>query len=261
MMPQASRYRFLLAELMRREVSQRYAGSVSGIAWTFLQPLAQLAVFSFVFSRVFRAPVPAEFPGVSYAAFVAVSLWPWIMFSESIMRGMAAVSANAGLIRKVAVPSEIFVYAAVGACALVQLFGFVAILVALRAFGEPVNLWAIPAAILLLVPYMLLAAGVALALAALQTLLKDVEHAVAVVLNIVFYATPILYPLTLVPQEWRGAVAASPIAHLSTRLRDVLLGAPSLDAGDAVAFVVCAAIFAAGLAVFRRLSPFFEDFL
>ena len=261
MTARSSRYRFLLAELVRRELSQRYAGSLSGVAWTFLQPLAQLAVFSFVFTHVFRAGVPAEFPGVSYAAFVAIALWPWIMFSESILRGMTAVSSNAGLIRKVAVPSELFVYATVAANALVQLAGFVAVLIALRAFGEAVNLWAIPAAIVLLVPYFLLATGVALVLAALQTLLRDVEHGAGVVLNILFYATPILYPLTLVPADWRGVLGASPIAQLSVRLRDVLLGAPALVWGDFVLLVVCAAIFAAGLAVFRRLSPFFEDFL
>ena len=116
---------------------------------------------------------------------------------------------------------------------------------------------------LLLVPYMLLAAGVALVLAALQTLLKDVEHGAGVVLNILFYATPILYPLTLVPEAWRGALHFKPPrVALTERLREALLGEPSLrSTGDFVVLIVCAAIFAAGLWVFRRLAPYFEDFL
>jgi ABC-type polysaccharide/polyol phosphate export permease len=253
--------RWLVYELVRREVSQRYAGSVSGIAWTFLQPLAQLAIFAFVFSRVFRATVPPEFPQASYMTFVAVALWPWVMFSEAIQRGMGAISANAGLIRKVAVPSEVFVYSNVVACALVQLVGFIAVLLVLRASGEPIHLSGIPSAVALLVPYMLLAAGIALALAALQTLLKDVEHGTSIILGIVFYATPILYPLTLVPAEWRAALGASPLAYLSERLREVLLASPALHVNDFIVLLACAVIFAAGLWIFRRLAPWFEDFL
>lgn len=254
-------HRWLLYELTRREISNRYAGSVSGIAWTFLHPLAQLAIFAVVFTQVFRAGVPPSYSGLSYTAFVAVALWPWIMFSESVQRGMASVAANAGLIRKVALPSELFVYAAVIACGAIHLAGFVVVLVVLTATGENIHLAGLPFAILLLAPYMLLAAGVALVLAALQTLLKDVEQATGIVLTIVFYVTPILYPLTFVPERWRGVVAFNPLAYLSERLRDVLLTHPAFAAGDAALLVACVAIFAVGLWVFRRLAPYFEDFL
>jgi homopolymeric O-antigen transport system permease protein len=116
-------------------------------------------------------------------------------------------------------------------------------------------------AILPLAPYMLIATGVALALAALQTLLKDVEHGTAIVLSIVFYMTPILYPLTLVPASWRDALGYSPLARLSERLRDVLLSGGAPVPGDALLMVVAIVVFAAGLALFERLSPHFEDFL
>jgi lipopolysaccharide transport system permease protein len=254
-------HRWLLYELTRREISNRYAGSVSGAAWTFLHPLAQLAIYAFVFSQIFHASVPANYHGITYTAFVAVALWPWIMFSECVQRGMAAVAANAGLIRKVALPNELFVYASMIACCAIHLTGFVVVLVALFATGESIHLAGLPFAFLLLAPYLLFAAGVALALAALQTLLKDVEHATGIVLTIVFYATPILYPLTFVPERWRGFLAGNPLAYFSERLRDVLLVHPSLAGADAIETLGCVAVFAAGLWVFRRLSPFFEDFL
>ncbi|HEX4779241.1 MAG TPA: ABC transporter permease [Usitatibacter sp.] len=253
--------RWLVYELLRREISRRYAGSVSGLAWTLLQPLAQLAIFSLVFSLIFRATVPAAYPGVSYMAFVAVALWPWIMFSEAIQQGMASVAANAGLIRKVALPSEVFVYAAVGACCAVHLAGFIGVLVVLRIAGEAIHLSGIPLAVLLLLPYALLAGAIALVLAALQTLLKDVEHATGLVLSIVFYATPILYPLTLVPPAWRGVFSFNPLAYLTGRLRDALLGEPSLRLADLAVLAACGLAFALALWVFRRLSPYFEDFL
>ena len=255
------RHRWLLYELTRRELANRYAGSVSGVAWTFLQPLAQLAIFAFVFSQVFRAGVPANYTGVTYTAFVAVALWPWIMFSEGVQRGMAAIAGNAGLIRKVALPNQLLVYSAVIACYAIHLAGFVVVLLVLLAVGENIRLAGLPLALLLLIPYLLFATGVALVLAALQTFLKDVEHGVGIVLNMVFYATPILYPLTFVPEAWRGALAMNPLAYFSERLREVLLIQPALVPGDALAALGCLAVFAAGLWVFNRLSPYFEDFL
>ena len=88
-----ARYRWLLASFVKREIIGRYAGSVSGLAWTLLHPLAQLALFAFVFSTIFRARVPAEYAGVGYTAFVAVALWPWLMFVESLQRGMGSIGA------------------------------------------------------------------------------------------------------------------------------------------------------------------------
>jgi ABC-type polysaccharide/polyol phosphate export permease len=256
-----ARHRWLLYEFTRREITNRYAGSVSGFAWTIIQPLAQLGIFAFVFTQVFRAAVPPEYTGVSYTAFVAVALWPWIMFSESIQRGMVAISANAGLIRKVALPNALFVYSCVLACYAVHLAGFIGVLLVLAALGENVRLAGVPVAVMLLVPYLLLATGIALVLAALQTLLKDVEHGTGLVLMIVFYATPILYPLSFVPEAWRGALKSNPLAYLSERLREVLLANSGLVATDLAVALACVGVFLAGLWIFNRVSPHFEDFL
>ena len=254
-------HRWLLYELTRREIFNRYAGSAGGLAWTILQPLAQLAIFAIVFSQVFRATVPPAYPGVTYLAFVAVVLWPWIMFSDSVLRGMAAVTSNAGLVRKVALPCELFVYSSVIACYAIHLAGFAGVLIVLRLYGEKICLQGIPVALVLMVPYVLLATGIALALGALHTIVRDVEHATGLVLSIVFYATPILYPLSFVPESWRGFVMLNPVAQLSERLRDVLLLGPSLTSSDALILLVGVAVFAAGLWIFRRLSPYFEEFL
>jgi lipopolysaccharide transport system permease protein len=255
------RWGWLLASFVRREVLNRYAGSVTGLAWTLLHPLAQLAVFGFVFSHIFRVGVPAGYPGVGYTAFVAVALWPWIMFSEGLQRAMGAVAANAGLIRKVAFPHRLLVFSAIlGTCA-VQLVGFGVVLVALRIAGEPIHLRALPLALVLLVPYMLLATGVGAFLAALQTLLRDVEHVVQVVLQVLFYATPILYPASLVPESMRRLVAGNPLGWITERLREVLFHGSGLVAGDAAIALLCVAVLFAGLWFFERLSPHFEDFL
>jgi ABC-type polysaccharide/polyol phosphate export permease len=255
------RWGWLLLSFTRREVFNRYAGSISGAAWTLFHPLAQLAIYAFVFSQVFRVAVPEGYAGATYTTFVAIALWPWIMFSEGLQRAMGSVGANAGLIRKVAFPHRLLVYSAVLATCAVHLAGFVAVLVVLKVVGEPVALARLPLAVVLLVPYMLLAAGIGAALAAFQALLRDVEHAVQIVLTLMLYASPVLYPASLAPESMRGWFAFNPIAWFSERLREILLAGSGLVAGDAVAALVCVAVFAAGFWIFERISPHFEDFL
>lgn len=256
-----ARWGWLLASFTRREIANRYAGSVTGLAWSLLHPLAQLAIFSFVFSQVFRIGVPEGYPRASYVTFVAVALWPWIMFSEGLQRAMSSIAANAGLIRKVAFPHRLLVFSSMLASCAIHAAGFVAVLVALKATGEPIRLEGLPIAFVLLVPYMLLATGIGAALAALQTLLRDVEHVIQVLITILFYASPILYPASLVPERLRHWMDANPLGWFSERLREVLLQGAGLVPGDAVAAVGCLVAFGAGMWIFERLSPHFEDFL
>jgi ABC-type polysaccharide/polyol phosphate export permease len=255
------RWNWLLLSFARREVFNRYAGSASGLAWTLLHPLAQLAIYAFVFSQVFRVGVPPEYTKASYTTFVAIALWPWIMFNEGLQRAMGSVGANAGLIRKVAFPHRLLVYAAVLSTFAVHAVGFLAVIVVVRLLGEPIALSHVPFAFILLIPYLLLAAGLGAALAAFQTMLRDVEHGVQIVLTMLLYASPVLYSVKLVPAEWRSWYLLNPIARLSERMREILLGGSGLVVGDLLLALACAAVFALGLWIFNRISPHFEDFL
>ena len=255
----SQRNRALFGNFFRRELFSRYLGSASGLAWAFLHPLALLAVYHFVFTTVFRA---GSMDGKSFLLFVAVALWPWLAAQEALQRGTVSIAAHAGLIRKVAFPHEVVVYASIAATLALQFVGYLAVLVVLALFGEPVHF----EGLLLAVPlWMLLAvavAGLTLALAALQVFIRDIEHILLPVLMILMYLTPILYPLSLVPEEMRPWVAANPFGYLVERLRDALLdGRLHPTWGDAVAVVVAISLFAGGRWIFLRLSPHFEDFV
>ena len=253
------RDRALFVNFFKRELTTRYLGSSTGLTWALLHPLALLAVYHFVFTTIFRA---GSFGGTSFLAFVAVALWPWLAAQEGLQRATVSLANYAGLIRKVAFPHELVVYASIAATLTLQFAGYLAVLVVLSAFGEPVRFEGLLVAVPLCLTLALAMTGIALFLAALQVFIRDVEHVLMPVLMILMYLTPILYPLTLVPEGVRPWVAANPFGWLVDRLRDALLeGRLALRWGDAVALAVALALFLAGRWFFRRLSAHFEDFL
>jgi ABC-type polysaccharide/polyol phosphate export permease len=257
--PGLARDRALFGNFFRRELFARYLGSITGLAWAFVHPIALLAVYHFVFTTVFRT---GPMDGKSFLLFVAVALWPWLAAQEALQRGTVSIGGYAALIRKVAFPHETIVYASVAATFALQFIGYIVVLVVLAAFGEPVRFEGLLLAIPLWIVLAVAVTGLALALAALQVFIRDVEHVLMPVLMILMYLTPILYPLSLVPAGMKPWVAANPFGYLVTRLRDALLdGRLAVGWGDALAIAIALALFAAGRWMFQRLSPHFEDFV
>jgi lipopolysaccharide transport system permease protein len=249
----------LFSNFFRRELNSRYLGSVTGFAWALLHPLALLGVYHFVFTNVFRT---TEFAGRSFLVFVAIALWPWLASQEGLQRGTVSLASYGGLIRKVAFPHELVVYASVAATFALQFVGYIAVLVVLRVAGEPVHFEGLLIAIPLWLVLVVAVTGLALLLSALQVFIRDVEHILMPLLMILMFLTPILYPLSLVPDNLRPWVALNPFGWLVERLRDALLdGNLTLRWGDAIAVVIALALLMIGRVVFRRLSPYFEDFI
>jgi len=156
----------------------------------------------------------------------------------------------------------VVVYASVAATLALHFVGYLVVLAALRATGEPIHLEGLLVAVPLWAVMAIAVAGIALALASLQVFVRDVEHVLMPVLMMLMYLTPILYPLSLVPERLRGWVSANPFTWLVGRLRAALLeGRLAPEAGDLAALAVALALFAAGRWMFRRLSPYFEDFV
>lgn len=253
------RNRALFLNFYRREATSRYLGSLTGLAWALVHPLALLAVYYFVFTMVFRAP---RFEGKSFLLFVAVALWPWLAAQESLQRATVSLASYAGLIRKVAFPHELVIYASVAATLSLQLAGYVAVLIVLALFGEPVHFAGLLVAVPLWLVMAIAVTGLAMLLASLQVFIRDVEHVMMPVLMILMYLTPILYSLGMVPERLQPWIAANPFGWLVERLRDCLLdGVLALHWGDALALTAALSMFVLGRWVFLRLSPYFEDFV
>ena len=255
----AHSWRWLLANFLRREITSRYAGAAGGLAWALLHPLAQLAIFAAVFGFILRVPESA-LGGLRFAGFLAIALWPWFMFAEGLQRAVASIPGNASLIRKGAFPHELLILASVGASFAVHAAGWVAVLVALALWGEPIRWTGLILALPLLAAQFAFTVGIGAFLAAIHVVLRDVEQALGLVLMAIFYATPIVYPIGMVPEPYRGWLSMNPLAYVVARYRDVFLGG-GWQAADLAVLVASLAVLVAGLWVFRRLSPYFEDLL
>ncbi|MCY7387636.1 MAG: ABC transporter permease [Burkholderiales bacterium] len=250
----------LLVRFTEREILSRFAGSAFGLIWALANPLLLLAIYAFVFGQLFKTRM-GDLSTDSYIVFLAIALWPWMMFADGVMRAMQSVQANAPLVKKVAFPHLLLILAAVNSVFIVHLAGYITILVILAATGTTLHLAGLPSALLAIATLYLLAVGVGAMLAALQTLLRDVEQVVAPALMMLQFLTPVLYPVSIIPESYRHLFAWNPLTGVMQRLRDgFLLGATPqfadllmLSAGLAVAVI--------GVGFFMRLSPYFEDFL
>lgn len=251
-------FRGLALNFFQREVSGRYVGSISGLFWILIHPLALLGIYSVVFTTVFKVNIPGDF---AFTAFVALGLWPWLAFQESVQRGAVAVQANAGLVKKVAFPNELLVYGAVCATYAVHGVGFLAALGILLLFGNALHLECLPLVLALLLVQLMFTLGLALVFAALQVLLKDMEHFLSPAMMIWFYATPVLYLTTMVPERFQEVMALNPLAYFVDRIRVLLMDGGGVTAADAVALLGSLLVLLAGRWVFNRLAPHFEDFL
>ena len=251
----------LALHFIRRDVRNRYLGSFSGGLWALAQPLIQLAVYGFVFVYVFNAKVPgADAPG--YVPFLALGLWPWVAFSEGISRATTAIADNAPLISKVPLPRPVLVFAAVAASFLVHGVGFCAIAIALRAFGVPLDLLALPLALAGFVQLFLLALGIAFVCAAVQVFVRDLAAALPQLLMLWMFASPVFYARESLPARYQGWLDFNPFAFYPEFFRASLLHSGAVPVrAHALALVIALAALALGLVIFRRLDPHFEDFL
>lgn len=197
------RFRGLTATLVGRELKARYRGSVLGFFWSLLNPLLLLAVYTFVFGFVFQPPRAQLVQ--PYAVFLLAGLFPWVWASSSLLEGAGSLIANAGLIRKAVFPSEVLPAVAVISNLvhlLLALPVLIAALVAGRLLGYPLGGWSVlllPVVIAIELP---LVAGLAIGLAALNAHFKDVRDILANVLALLFFVTPVLYPIAAVELPW-----------------------------------------------------------
>lgn len=246
-------------ELLRRELEERYRGSLVGAAWLLLLPVLQLAVLAWVFGNL----LPARSHGGSlpYAAFLALGLWPWNLFANATNRGVSALTDNAALIGKVAVPHALYVDVRVTASVLVDVAGFVVVLLGLRIFGVPVDPAGLPAALAAMGVIAVYALAAARLLAVLQVFLRDIATVIGQLLVLGFFLTPVLYERSLLPASAARWLAANPLVVPVESVRHALSGASVDWLGLGACLVLALALLWLANRFFRAARSHLEDFL
>jgi lipopolysaccharide transport system permease protein len=238
-----------------REIRVRYKQSLLGAAWAVLQPLALAGMFTAVFSYFVR--VPSD--GAPYVVFAYAALLPWTLLSTSVTFAAPALVNNAQLITKISFPREILPLAAIGAALLdfaVAALVFIGLLILYRVPAGTASLW-IP---ILLLIQIVLTVGVSLLAAGVNVFYRDVRFVVPLVLQLWMYATPIIYPISLVPAWLRPLYALNPMATIVDGYRRILLHGEAPAASDLVlAGATSLALGMIGYAYFKRAEPGFAD--
>jgi len=249
------RYRELIFFLTWRDIKVRYKQTVLGVAWAVIQPVFTMIVFSIFFGRL--AGIPSD--GLPYPIFVFCALLPWQLFAYSLTESSNSLVANQHLITKVYFPRLVIPVSAVLASLADFLIAFM-VLIGMMGYYRIVPTqaaWTLPLFVLLAV---CLALGVGLWLSALNVQYRDVRYTLPFLTNVWLLATPIAYPSSLVPEQWRALYGINPMAGVVEGFRWALLGtgrAPGTLL--TVSVVATLAIFLSGIYYFRRLERTFAD--
>jgi ABC-type polysaccharide/polyol phosphate export permease len=265
--------RELLGNLTQRELRGKYKRSALGWAWSLINPLALAVIFTFVFGVVFQGRLEpqgnTELSGITaFPLFLLTGLLPWAFLSNGINGGIGALVANANLVKKVYFPREILLFSNTGALLVALLIEMSVLGLALLAFG---NVWLqfLPLILVVIALQAVFVTGIALLLAALNVYFRDVQHFVGIALQLWFYATPVIYPITLLnniaDKELLGVslltlYKLNPMTAFVEMYHSMLfyLQWPDWELFVYATFVAFA-MFAFGLYVFKKLEPRFAE--
>ncbi len=240
------RYTFLLEQLVKRNFNTKYRQSVLGVLWSFLNPLMTMAVQYLVFSQLFRSDI-SHFPVYLLTGIILFSF-----FNECVTLGMDSIVLNGPLITKVAMPKLIYPLSRSISSFISLVISLVPLLGAMLLSGTPLTpaLLLIPAAIVLLFLFSL---GMSLILCTLNVFFRDTRFLWSVVSLLWTYATPIFYPISIIPAAWQPIFRLNPMFQFIDFLRTVILRGAWPSWGQWGACLLCAALpLALGLLVFRR---------
>jgi lipopolysaccharide transport system permease protein len=249
------RFRELLYVLLVREVKVRYRQAAIGVAWAVIQPLFAVLIFSLIFGLFAKMPSG----GVPYPIFVFAAILPWTYFAEALRRTSTGLVSDSDLIRKIYFP-RLIVPLALAATPLVDFAAGFLVLLAMFAWFHVAPTPAIVMLPLFLLVAMGLALSIGLWLGPIGVRYRDVVHALPFLTQIWLYASPVAYPLSIVPQRWRLLYSLNPMVGVVEGFRWALVGAEHPDframAISGVFITVCLAL---GLVYFRRMERSFAD--
>jgi len=249
-------YRELFYVLVQRDIKVRYKQTVLGVVWAVLQPVLTMAIFTVVFGGL--AKIPSD--GYPYAIFVFAALLPWTFFANAVNASSMSLITSANMVSKVYFPRIIIPLSSIGA-GLLDLMISTCVLFALMVWygvGWSANLLLAPVLLLVVI---FTALGVGVLLSALTVAYRDFRFVVPFLVQIWMYATPVVYPASLVPEKWQWVMFLNPMAGVIEAFRSAFLGRPFDFSSIGISFCVAVLFFIWGIAYFERVERRFADII
>ncbi len=246
--------RELLYFLTLRDIKVRYKQTLMGVAWVLIQPLLTVLIFTLVFNRFLRF----ETGLLPYPLFALSGLLLWLFFATAVTNSTQSLISNANLITKVYFPRMFVPAASVGAGLVDLAVAFLLLIVLCFYYGVGLTLKALllPLFILLMA---LLALGVGLISAAVTVKYRDLRHALPFVIQLWMFASPVIYPVSIVPEKWRWMVIINPVAGIIEGFRASLTGSPLNWMHISVSAAITLLVLVGSLYIFRRFEYTFAD--
>lgn len=247
-------YREMIASLIARDLRGRYKGSVLGFLWTFLNPLLQLIVYTFVFSIIMRAGYG------KYYLFLFVALIPWIFFSTSVAGGASCIWAQKDMVNKIYFPREVLPIAHVTCQLINMLLSFIVVLAVLLVTGHGFNLIALLYAPIVIAVEYLLALGITMIVSAVTVFLRDVEYIVGILMMAWQFLSPVMYGVDMVPERLQAIFSLNPMTPILVAYRDILYYKQVPQVGTLLqAVLVGLVLLTIGVLVFEKLKRHFSE--
>ncbi|MBI9084262.1 MAG: ABC transporter permease [Desulfobacterales bacterium] len=248
-------YRELLYFLTKRDIKVRYKQTVLGGLWAIIQPFFSMVVFTLFFGRL--AKIPSD--GIPYPIFVYAGLLPWTYFANALSASGNSLVGSANLITKVYFP-RLIIPASASLAGLLDFFVAMTILIAMMIYYQ-----VMPGFGMLLFPFLIgltfmCSVGVGLWLSALNVQYRDIRYAIPFLIQIWMFLSPVIYPVSMVPERYRWLLSINPMGGVIKAFRASLLGHQPIDWHLlGISTVVIFVLFASGLSYFRRMERTFAD--
>jgi lipopolysaccharide transport system permease protein len=256
--------RQLIVQMTKREVVGRYKGSVMGLAWSFLNPVFMLAVYTFVFSVVFKSRWSGAGGDESTTQFAVVLFVGMIvhgLLAEVLNRAPTLVLSNANYVKKVIFPLEILPVIALGVALFHCLVSIVVLLIAFFLFNGYLQ-WSVVLLPLVLLPLAILILGLAWLLASLGVFLRDVGQTIGIITTVMMFLSPVFFPVSALPEQYRPLLMANPLTFIIEQSREVLIWGRLPDWTELGVYTLAATLVAwAGYAWFQKTRKGFADVL
>ena len=254
-------YRYFVSSSIRNELVSRFTRSKLGGVWMIINPLAQVAIYALILGNVLAAKLPGIDNKHAYPIYLMSGLLAWTLFSEIIGRCLNLFIEQGNLMKKMQFPRITLPAIVVGSNLLNNALLFISMLGIFALLGHHFSiamLWLMPLTVILTG----FALGIGLALGVTNVFVRDLGHAVPILLQVWFWFTPIVYPATIIPEDYRHWMAFNPIYHFTTAYQDILVyGRPPEVGGIVIIGVSSLLLLLLSLFLFRRSSEEMVDVL